>query len=43
MEEISRDPYTPEELVKMFADKELEFRPGENLVTVIQGIFFLAL
>ena len=41
MEEISRDPYTPEEFVKMFADKELEFRPGEKFSYSNSGYFLL--
>jgi len=41
MEEVSRDPYTPEEFVKMFADKELDFTPGEKFSYSNSGYFLL--
>jgi CubicO group peptidase (beta-lactamase class C family) len=41
MEERSRDPYTPEEFVKIFADMELDFIPGEKFSYSNSGYFLL--
>jgi CubicO group peptidase (beta-lactamase class C family) len=41
MEDNSRNPYTPEEFVKMFADKELDFTPGEKFSYSNSGYFLL--
>ncbi|MEM6724617.1 MAG: serine hydrolase domain-containing protein, partial [Bacteroidota bacterium] len=40
-EELSRDPYTPDEFVKLFADKELEFKPGSQFAYNNSGYFLL--
>jgi len=37
----SRDPYTPEEFVKVFEDKDLEFVPGEKFNYSNSGYFLL--
>ena len=37
----SRDPYTPDDFVKKFADKELEFTPGEKFNYSNSGYFLL--
>lgn len=37
----SRDPYTPEEFVKLFSDKELDFAPGEKFNYSNSGYFLL--
>ena len=41
MEDESRNPYTPEEFVKTFADKELDFTPGEKFSYSNSGYFLL--
>lgn len=41
MEEESRNPYTPEEFVNMFADKALNFTPGEKFSYSNSGYFLL--
>ena len=40
-ENLSRDPYTPEEFVKIFADKALDFTPGEKFSYSNSGYFLL--
>lgn len=40
MEDESRNPYTPEEFVKMFAEKQLDLHQAKNLAIVIRDIFF---
>jgi CubicO group peptidase (beta-lactamase class C family) len=37
----SRDPYSPEEFVKVFADSTLEFTPGEKFAYSNSGYFLL--
>ena len=37
----SRDPYTPEDFVKKFADKDLDFAPGEKFNYSNSGYFLL--
>lgn len=39
--ENSRDPYTPEELVTVFADSTLQFKPGEKFAYSNSGYFLL--
>ena len=39
--ENSRDPYTPEEFMAFFADKALEFKPGERFSYSNSGYFLL--
>ena len=39
--EESRNPYTPDEFVKIFEDKELEFTPGEHFNYSNSGYFLL--
>jgi len=41
MEAESRNPYTPEEFVKTFADKDLDFTPGEKFSYSNSGYFLL--
>lgn len=41
MEDNSRNPYTPEEFVKTFADMELYFTPGEKFSYSNSGYFLL--
>lgn len=41
MEDESRKPYTPEEFVKTFADKALDFTPGEKFSYSNSGYFLL--
>lgn len=41
MEAESRNPYTPEEFVKTFADKALDFTPGEKFSYSNSGYFLL--
>ncbi len=41
MEDESRNPYTPEEFVKMFAEKQLDFTPGEKFSYSNSGYFLL--
>ncbi len=41
MEDESRNPYTPEEFVKIFADKALDFTPGEKFSYSNSGYFLL--
>jgi CubicO group peptidase (beta-lactamase class C family) len=41
MEDHSRNPYTPEEFVKTFADMELDFTPGEKFSYSNSGYFLL--
>jgi len=41
MEDESRNPYTPEEFVKTFADKALDFTPGEKFSYSNSGYFLL--
>lgn len=41
MKEKSRDSYSPEEFVKVFADKPLEFNPGEKFSYSNSGYFLL--
>lgn len=41
MENESRNPYTPEEFVKTFADKALDFTPGEKFSYSNSGYFLL--
>jgi CubicO group peptidase (beta-lactamase class C family) len=43
IEDESRNPYTPEEFVKMFADKALDFTPGEKFSYSNSGYFLLGL
>ncbi|MEO1437282.1 MAG: serine hydrolase domain-containing protein, partial [Bacteroidota bacterium] len=40
-DEMSRDPYTPEEFVPIFADKELDFEPGSQFSYSNSGYFLL--
>ena len=41
MEQESRNAYTPEEFVKTFADKALDFKPGEKFSYSNSGYFLL--
>ncbi|QCX38982.1 DUF3471 domain-containing protein [Aureibaculum algae] len=41
MEDESRNPYTPEAFLKMFADKPLDFTPGEKFSYSNSGYFLL--
>lgn len=41
MEDESRNPYTPEEFVKTFADKVLDFTPGKKFSYSNSGYFLL--
>ena len=41
MKDNSRNPYTPDEFLKMFADKELDFTPGEKFSYSNSGYFLL--
>lgn len=41
MEDESRNPYTPEDFVKMFNEKELDFTPGEKFSYSNSGYFLL--
>ncbi len=41
MKENSRDHYSPEEFIKVFADKSLEFNPGEKFAYSNSGYFVL--
>jgi len=41
MKDESRNPYTPEEFVKTFADKPLDFTPGEKFSYSNSGYFIL--
>ncbi|AFU67727.1 beta-lactamase family protein with a TPR domain containing C-terminal region [Psychroflexus torquis ATCC 700755] len=41
MEDESRNPYTPEEFVKTFSDKALDFTPGEKFSYSNSGYFLL--
>lgn len=41
MKNSSRDPYTPEEFVKIFADSSLQFEPGEKFSYSNSGYFLL--
>lgn len=41
MKDHSRNPYTPEEFVKTFADMELDFTPGEKFSYSNSGYFLL--
>ena len=41
IEDESRNPYTPEEFVKIFADKALDFTPGEKFSYSNSGYFLL--
>jgi CubicO group peptidase (beta-lactamase class C family) len=41
MEDESRNPYTPEEFVKTFSDKALDFKPGEKFSYSNSGYFLL--
>jgi len=41
MKEESRNPYTPKEFVKTFADKTLDFTPGEKFSYSNSGYFIL--
>ena len=41
MEDESRNPFTPEEFVKTFADKALDFTPGEKFSYSNSGYFLL--
>lgn len=41
MEDESRNPYTPEEFVKTFADRALDFTPGEKFSYSNSGYFLL--
>ena len=41
MEDESRNPYTPEDFVKKFDEKELEFTPGEKFSYSNSGYFLL--
>ncbi|MDC6350456.1 serine hydrolase [Zeaxanthinibacter sp. PT1] len=40
-EGMSRDPFTPEEFVKVFADSTLQFTPGEQFAYSNSGYFLL--
>ena len=39
--DVSRDPYTPEEFIKNFADSTLQFNPGERYSYSNSGYFLL--
>ncbi len=41
MEDETRNPYTPEEFVKIFDEKELDFTPGEKFSYSNSGYFLL--
>ncbi len=41
MEDETRNPYTPEEFVKIFDEKELDFTPGEQFSYSNSGYFLL--
>ncbi|MGA9588891.1 MAG: serine hydrolase domain-containing protein, partial [Salegentibacter sp.] len=41
MENDSRDPYSPEDFVKKFADSSLQFKPGEKFSYSNSGYFLL--
>jgi CubicO group peptidase (beta-lactamase class C family) len=41
MEDESRNPYTPEEFLKTFADKALDFTPGDKFSYSNSGYFLL--
>jgi CubicO group peptidase (beta-lactamase class C family) len=40
MKNISRNSYSPAQLVNLFADSTLQFRPGENMSTATQAICY---